>query len=128
QLLGRTGRHARRVRADRLGRDRPDAARIASPPARGHRASARAAAQRRRPEGRRAAMRAAILYGPEDLRVEDVPEPDGEVIIEVQAATTCGTDVKMWRHGHPMLPPYPCSFGHETAGVRTDEGAGVLVS
>jgi L-iditol 2-dehydrogenase len=73
-------------------------------------------------------MRAAILYGPEDLRVEDVPEPDGEAVIEVQAATTCGTDVKMWRYGHPVLPPYPCSFGHETAGVRTDDGARVLVS
>ncbi|HEX4672726.1 MAG TPA: alcohol dehydrogenase catalytic domain-containing protein [Solirubrobacteraceae bacterium] len=73
-------------------------------------------------------MRAAILYGREDLRVEDVPEPDGEVVVAVQAATTCGTDVKMWRHGHPVLPPYPCSFGHETAGVRTDDGARVLVS
>ena len=73
-------------------------------------------------------MRAAILYGPEDLRVEDVPAPDGEVDIEVQAATTCGTDVKMWRYGHPVLPPYPCPFGHETAGVRTDDGARVLVS
>jgi L-iditol 2-dehydrogenase len=73
-------------------------------------------------------LRAAILYGPEDLRVEDVPEPDGEVIVEVQAATTCRTDVKMWRHGHPVLPPYPCPFGHETAGVRTDDGTRVLVS
>jgi L-iditol 2-dehydrogenase len=73
-------------------------------------------------------MRAAILYGPEDLRVEEVPDPDGEVVVEVHAATTCGTDVKMWRHGHPVLPPYPCSFGHETAGVRTDDGARVLVS
>ena len=40
--------------------------------------------------GRRAeaAWRAALLYGPEDLRVEDVAEPEGEVIVEVQAATT----------------------------------------
>jgi len=73
-------------------------------------------------------MRAAILFGPEDLRVEDVPEPAGDVIVEVQAATSCGTDVKMWRHGHPILPPYPCAFGHETAGVRTDTGERVLVS
>jgi L-iditol 2-dehydrogenase len=73
-------------------------------------------------------MRAAILYGPEDLRVEDVPDPEGEVVVEVHAATTCGTDVKMWRHGHPVLPPYPCSFGHETAGARTDDGTRVLVS
>ncbi|HET7047724.1 MAG TPA: zinc-binding dehydrogenase [Solirubrobacteraceae bacterium] len=73
-------------------------------------------------------MRAAILYGPEDLRVEEVPDPDGEVVVEVHAATTCGTDVKMWRYGHPVLPPYPCPFGHETAGARIDDGTRVLVS
>ena len=79
-------------------------------------------------------MRAALLYGPEDLRVEDVPEPPGRldsadaIVVEVEAATTCGTDVKMWRHGHRILPPYPCAFGHETAGVRTDTGQRVLVS
>lgn len=73
-------------------------------------------------------MRAALLYGPEDLRVEDVEEPEGEVVVEVQAATTCGTDVKMWRHGHRALPPYPCRFGHETAGIRLDTGERVLVS
>ena len=73
-------------------------------------------------------MRAAVLYGPQDLRVEEVPEPNGEVIVEVEAATTCGTDVKMWRYGHRVLPPYPCPFGHETAGVRADTGERVLVS
>ena len=73
-------------------------------------------------------MRAAVLHGPEDLRVEEVPEPAGEVTVEVSAATTCGTDVKMWRHGHPALRPYPCLFGHETAGVRLDSGERVLVS
>jgi L-iditol 2-dehydrogenase len=73
-------------------------------------------------------VRAAILHGPEDLRVEDVPEPEGEVIVEVHAATTCGTDVKMWRYGHRVLGPYPCAFGHETAGVRVDTGERVLVS
>jgi L-iditol 2-dehydrogenase len=73
-------------------------------------------------------VRAALLYGPEDLRVEEVPEPEGEVIVAVEAATTCGTDTKMWRHGHRVLGPYPCAFGHETAGVRTDTGQRVLVS
>lgn len=73
-------------------------------------------------------MRAAVLHGPEDLRIEEVPEPDGEVAVEVEAATTCGTDVKMWRRGHPVLPPYPCRFGHETAGRRLDTGERVLVS
>ena len=79
-------------------------------------------------------MRAALLYGPEDLRVKDVPEPHENldlahpIVVDVEAATTCGTDVKMWRHGHRILPPYPCAFGHETAGVRTDTGQRVLVS
>jgi len=73
-------------------------------------------------------VRAALLYGPEDLRIEEVPEPEGEVIVQVQAATTCGTDTKMWRHGHRILGSYPCAFGHETAGVRADTGERVLVS
>jgi L-iditol 2-dehydrogenase len=73
-------------------------------------------------------VKAAILFGPEDLRVREVPEPAGEVIVAVQAATTCGTDVKMWRHGHRILPPYPCPFGHEMAGARLDNGQRVLVS
>ncbi len=75
-------------------------------------------------------MRAALLYGPQDLRVETVPDPEGPagIVVRVEAATTCGTDVKMWRHGHRVLGPYPCAFGHETAGVRTDTGERVLVS
>jgi len=72
-------------------------------------------------------MRAAILHGPGDLRVEDVAEPVGEVIVEVRAATTCGTDTKMLAHGHPTLGGYPAPFGHETAGVRRDTDERVLV-
>jgi L-iditol 2-dehydrogenase len=72
-------------------------------------------------------MRAAVLHGPDDLRVEDVPEPVGDVLVEVWAATACGTDRKMLRQGHPVLGDYPARFGHETAGVRTDTGERVLV-
>ena len=75
-------------------------------------------------------MIAAVLHGPGDLRVEDVPDPEpgaGEVLVRVEAATTCGTDVKMWRRGHPILSGYPARFGHETAGVRADTGERVLV-
>lgn len=73
-------------------------------------------------------MRAALLHGPRDLRVEDVPPPSGEVMVRILAATTCGTDTKMWRRGHPALDAYPCAFGHETAGVRQDTGEPVLVA
>src|SRR5919199_1352381 len=72
-------------------------------------------------------MRAAVLHGADDLRVEEVAEPDGEVLVRVEAATACGTDVKMLRHGHRVLGPYPSRFGHETAGVRLDTGRRVLV-
>ena len=72
-------------------------------------------------------MRAAVLHGPDDLRVEEVDEPAGEVLVRVEAATACGTDVKMLRHGHRVLGAYPSRFGHETAGVRLDTGERVLV-
>ena len=75
-------------------------------------------------------MRAAILHGPGDLRIEEVGEPEpgaGEVLVRIEAATTCGTDVKMWERGHPILPPYPARFGHETVGTRADTGERVLV-
>jgi L-iditol 2-dehydrogenase len=72
-------------------------------------------------------MRAAVLHGPDDLRVQEVEEPEGEVIVEVRAASACGTDRKMLRRGHLVLGGYPARFGHETAGVRLDTGARVLV-
>lgn len=72
-------------------------------------------------------MRAALLHGPGDLRVEDVADPVGEVLVTVEAATACATDVKCLRYGHLILGPYPARFGHETVGVREDTGERVLV-
>jgi L-iditol 2-dehydrogenase len=63
---------------------------------------------------------AALLYGQEDLRLETVDDPtpgDGEVVIEVGVATTCGTDLKVWRRGgHAKMLKLPTLFGHEAAG------------
>lgn len=74
-------------------------------------------------------MRAAMFYGPGDLRMEDIPvtEPaPGEVLVEVKAAATCGTDLKSYRRGHPKLfPTLPSRFGHEFAGFVTAVGDGV---
>jgi L-iditol 2-dehydrogenase len=72
-------------------------------------------------------VRAAVLHGPCDLRVEDVPEPQGEVVVEVEAATACATDLKALRYGHVILGPYPARFGHETVGRRADTRERVLV-
>jgi L-iditol 2-dehydrogenase len=56
-----------------------------------------------------------------------VPAPAaGEVLVKVEAALTCGTDVKTLRRGHPvMIPVIPTVFGHELAGVVVATGAGV---
>ena len=74
-------------------------------------------------------MLSALLYGREDLRLEtvDVPMPAaGEIIIEVDAATTCGTDLKVWRRGgHAKMLKLPTPFGHEAAGRISLLGEGV---
>jgi L-iditol 2-dehydrogenase len=66
-------------------------------------------------------MQAAVLYGPEDVRIEEVPigEPaEGEVRVRIHAALTCGTDVKVYRRGyHARMIRPPALFGHEFAGV-----------
>src|SRR2546423_9021532 len=69
-------------------------------------------------------MRAAVLYGKEDLRIEDVTErvlKPGEVRIRIEAALTCGTDLKVFRRGYhaKMIVP-PAVFGHELAGVISE--------
>ncbi|PSB23893.1 zinc-dependent alcohol dehydrogenase [Stenomitos frigidus] len=74
-------------------------------------------------------MLAALLYGQEDLRLETVAEPtpaEGEVVIRVGAATTCGTDLKVWRRGgHARMLKPPTLFGHEAAGDIVAIGHGV---
>lgn len=74
-------------------------------------------------------MRALVLHGPDDLRLEEVPVPvpdPGEVVLRVTGALTCATDAKMMRQGgHPALPPNPAPFGHEACGIVSAVGEGV---
>jgi L-iditol 2-dehydrogenase len=74
-------------------------------------------------------MKAQVFHGPGDLRWEDLPIPEpgpGEVLLRVEAALTCGTDVKTLRRGHPvMIPKLPTVFGHELAGTIVALGDGV---
>src|SRR6185436_1320703 len=74
-------------------------------------------------------MRAAVFYGPGDLRIEEVdsrkPGP-GEIAVTVHGAATCGTDLKAYRRGHHKLfKSYPAPFGHEFAGVVSAVSEGV---
>ena len=71
-------------------------------------------------------MRAQVFHGPGDLRFEEIPVPElepGGLVARVDAALTCGTDVKTLKRGHPvMIPRVPTVFGHELAGVVTAVG------
>jgi L-iditol 2-dehydrogenase len=74
-------------------------------------------------------MMAAVLYGKERLRVEPVvvpPVADGDILVRVKVALTCGTDVKVFRRGyHARMIVPPAVFGHELAGDVVATGAGV---
>jgi L-iditol 2-dehydrogenase len=74
-------------------------------------------------------MKAAMLYGVKDLRVEDVPVPKvgaGEVLVKVGAATTCGTDLKIFQRGYvEKIITLPTIFGHEWAGEVAEVGEGL---
>jgi L-iditol 2-dehydrogenase len=74
-------------------------------------------------------MLAAMIYGVKDLRVEQVPKPSvghGEVLVKVKAATTCGTDLKIFQRGYVEgVIKLPTVFGHEWAGVVEAVGEGV---
>ena len=64
-------------------------------------------------------MKQAMLFGVEDIRIVEQPIPDpgpGEVLVRNRISTTCGTDVKNFKRGYPLLkPPHP--YGHEFSGV-----------
>lgn len=66
-------------------------------------------------------MKAVRFYAPLDIRYEEVKIPElqeGEILVKVEAALTCGTDVKTYRRGHPVLiKKVPSGFGHEFSGT-----------
>ncbi len=69
----------------------------------------------------------AVCYGPLDMKVEvfEIGDPrPGEIQVKIEAALTCGTDVKIFKRGYPFLtPPFP--MGHEFAGIVTAVGEGM---
>jgi len=74
-------------------------------------------------------MKAILFYAPGDIRFEETARPKagpGEVVVEVKAALTCGTDLKTYKRGHPVLiKKTPSVFGHELAGVIAELGPGI---
>jgi L-iditol 2-dehydrogenase len=75
-----------------------------------------------------ATARAVFLVAPEEieLREVEVPRPaPGELLVAIEAATTCGTDLKVFRRGgHPRMLEVPGPFGHEMTGRVVAVGSG----
>lgn len=74
-------------------------------------------------------MKAARLFGKEDLRVVDVPTPEigpGEILLRVRSAHVCGTDIRMYKNGRSGHDgTEPLTPGHEVAGIIEETGSGV---
>ena len=74
-------------------------------------------------------MKSIQYYGPGNIKCEEVmikPPQKGEVVVKVMSALTCGTDVKTFRRGHPVLiKNIPSGFGHEFSGIVEKVAEGV---
>ncbi|MHA2084507.1 MAG: zinc-dependent alcohol dehydrogenase [Candidatus Thorarchaeota archaeon] len=71
-------------------------------------------------------MNAAMFYGVGDVRYEETDIPEigaGDILVKVEKALTCGTDVKTLKRGHPVLLRHtPALFGHEYSGIIESVG------
>lgn len=75
-------------------------------------------------------MKAVVVHGAKDLRVDELPDPvpgDGEVLVAMEWGGICGSDVAYWRHGASgtAVLEHPLVLGHEMAGRVAGTGAGV---
>ena len=72
-------------------------------------------------------MRATIIHGPGDIRLEDVPDPElrhaTDAIVRVVRSCVCGSDLWPYRGIQKTRGPHP--MGHEFIGVVEQTGSGV---
>jgi L-iditol 2-dehydrogenase len=73
-------------------------------------------------------LRAAVLHGPRDVRIEDRPAPavgERDVLVEVRTVGVCGSDVHYYEHGRigKFVVETPLILGHEVSGVVIGRGA-----
>jgi L-iditol 2-dehydrogenase len=72
-------------------------------------------------------MRAALLYGKEDLRLEELPLPEvdsGGIVLKMKACGICGSDSRMYFNGLTSRYLQPIILGHECCAevIEADEG------
>jgi len=75
-------------------------------------------------------VKAVVLHGPADVRVDELPEPvpgDGQVLVALEWGGICGSDISYWRHGAAgtAVLRQPMVLGHEVAGRVAALGRGV---
>jgi len=73
-----------------------------------------------------ASMRVTNIHGPDDIRVDEAPDPvcgPRDVVVQMRACGVCGTDVT-FAHlgGMPFGGPRPMPLGHEPAGEIVEVG------
>ncbi len=72
-------------------------------------------------------MKAAVLRGVNDLRVEDIPLPKmnpQSILIKVKACSICGSDLRILQSGNRRVQ-YPAVIGHEISGEIVEVGSRV---
>ncbi|MFT4043376.1 MAG: zinc-binding dehydrogenase [Gordonia sp. (in: high G+C Gram-positive bacteria)] len=75
-------------------------------------------------------MKAVVVHGPKDLRVDEVEDPipgEGEVVVGMEWGGLCGSDLSYWRNGASgtAVLVHPLILGHEVAGRIIEVGSGV---
>jgi L-iditol 2-dehydrogenase len=68
-----------------------------------------------------------MLDEPRRIELREIATPypgPGEILLKIECALSCGTDLKAFRRGHPLWP-MPAPFGHEFSGIVAEVGAGV---
>ena len=74
-------------------------------------------------------MRALVYAAPREFGVQEVPRPRagaGEVVVDVQLAGVCGTDLHL--HAGGFFAEFPLTPGHESVGIVREVGSGVQIS
>lgn len=74
-------------------------------------------------------MLVSIIIKPGVLELREIKTPSpspGQILVKIKAALTCGTDLKAFSRGHPMIP-MPGVFGHEFSGIVAAVGKGVKI-
>lgn len=72
-------------------------------------------------------MKGAILKEIEKLEIEDVEIPkvgENEILIKVKSCAICGTDIKVFHHGHKHIV-FPRITGHEVSGIVVNVGKNI---